>query len=270
MTLILAWPSGDNLCVIADTRLSAGQRVSVDAAPKIYAVPLVLHSPSFADGPRRYPAMGFAFAGHTAAGHITNALATAGLQALWSKDAPTPPTVGQVADYFARCAVVMVEEIRAHYPTDLASFEGLVFGWEGDGPLAYTFEITWAEGPTAAANSELMDFAKFGLYAIGQGNRVVQEHIDSEWKAGRKATGYSALQAVIANDSHHSVGGSVQCAITTKHGVELKPVLEVDETGRAAGGFIGAGGSHLGPVGNLSPFGSGPVIINPWPNPHAK
>ncbi|MBB4099376.1 hypothetical protein [Sphingomonas kyeonggiensis] len=256
MTLILAWLSGDNLCVIADTRLSAGQRVSVDAAPKIYAVPVVLHSPSFADGPRRDPAMGFAFAGHTAAGHMTNALATAGLQALWSKDTPTPPTVGQ-------------EEIRAHYPTDLATFEGLVFGWEGDGPLAYTFEITWAEGPTAVANAELMDFAKFGLYAIGQGHRVAQEHIDSEWKAGRKATGYSALQAVITNDSHHSVGGSVQCAITTKHGVELKPVLQVDETGRAVGGFMGAGGSHLGPIGDLVPFGSGPVIIHPRPKHHA-
>ena len=98
MTLILVWPSNDALCVKADTRLSAGQRVSIDAAPKIYAVPIVLHSPTLADGPQRCAPMGFTFAGHTAAGHMTNALATAGLQALWSNGKPKAPRVEQVAE----------------------------------------------------------------------------------------------------------------------------------------------------------------------------
>lgn len=263
MTLILVWPSNDALCVIADTRLSAGQRVSVDAAPKIYAVPIVLHSPVLTDGPQRCAPMGFAFAGHTAAGHMTNALATSGLQALWSNGQPKAPHVEQVADYFARCAVTVVEKIRSHYPEDLASFEGLVFGWEGEGHLAYTFEVTWEYGPKAIAQVELMDFNKFGMYAIGQGHHVAQAHIDSEWRAGRRATPYSALKAVIADETEPSVGGSLQCAITTKHGTELKVVLEVEESGQAFGGFMGASGSHLGMIGELAPFGSGPVVLGP-------
>lgn len=261
MTLVLVWPSSDALCVIADTRLNAGQKVSVDAAPKIYAVPIVLHSPTLADGPQRCAPMGFTFAGHTAAGHMTSALATAGLQALWSDGEPKAPKVEQVADYFARCAVTVVEDIRSHYPQDLASFEGLVFGWEDKGHLAYTFEVIWEHGPKAIAQVELMDFDKFGMYAIGKGHHVAQAHIDNEWQAGRKATAYSALKAVIADESERSVGGSLQCAITTKHGTELKAVLEAEESGQAFGGFMGAGGSHLGMIGELAPFGSGPVVL---------
>lgn len=263
MTLVLAWLSNDALCVIADTRLSAGHKVSVDAAPKIYAVPIVLHSPILTDGPLRCAPMGFTFAGHTAAGHMTNALATAGLQALRSEDEPRAPKVEQVANYFARCAVSVVEEIRSHYPADLASFEGLVFGWEGEGPLAYSFEVAWVHGPKAIAQVELMDFTKFGMYAIGKGHRIAQAHIESEWQANRKATAYSALQAVIADEHEPSVGGSLQCAITTQYGTELKAVLEVNEFGQAFGGFMGAGGGHLGMIGDLVPFGSGPVVLGP-------
>lgn len=264
MTLVLAWLSNNALCVIADTRLSAGQQVSVDAAPKIYAVPIALHSPTLTDGPLRCAPMGFTFAGHTSAGHMTNALATAGLQALWSQHEPRAPTVEQVAKYFARCAVSVVEEIRSHYPKDLASFEGLVFGWEGLGPLAYSFEVTWELGPKAIAQVQPMDFTKFGMYAIGSGHRIAQAHIYSEWKAGRKATAYSALQAVIADESERSVGGNLQCAITTKHGTELKAVLEVSASGQAFGGFMGFTVSQLGMIGNLIPFGSGPIVLGPW------
>lgn len=263
MTLILVWPSDDALCVIADTRLSAGQTVSVDAAPKIYAVPIVLHSPVLRDGPQRCSPMGFAFAGHTAAGHMTNALATAGLQALWSDEEPKAPKVEQVAEYFARCAITVVEEIRSHYPDDLASFEGLVFGWEDEGHLAYSFEVTWEYGPKATAQVELMDFNKFGMYAIGQGHNIAQAHIYSEWRAGRKATPYSALKSVIDDEGECSVGGSIQCAITTQHGTELKAVLEVTASGQAFGGFMGASGGHLGMIGQLMPFGSGPVVLGP-------
>lgn len=263
MTLVLAWLSEDGLCVIADTRLSAGKKVSVDAAPKIYAVPIVLHSPTLAEGPLRCAPMGFTFAGHTAAGHMTNALATAGLQALWSKDLPKAPPVEQVAAYFARCAITVLEEIRSHYPQDLATFEALVFGWEDKGPLVYSFEMTWEYGPKAKVQIELMDFAKFGMYAIGEGHRSAQAHIESEWEAGRNATPYSALQAVIDDETDSSVGGGLQCAITTRYGTELKAVLHVGESGQAFGGFMGAGGTSLGMIGELLPFGSGPVVLGP-------
>lgn len=62
---------------------------------------------------------------------------------------------------------------------------------------------------------------------------------------------------MIADEHERSVGGSLQYAITTQHGTELKAVLKVSESGQAFGGFMGAGGGHLGMIGDLVPWGAG-------------
>jgi hypothetical protein len=261
MTLVILWRDADNIVVIADTLFRAGGRPGAEVGPKIFATPVCIRT--FGDdGQRRICAnVGFAFAGHTAAGQVTQALASAGLQNLAGGQSDSCPTIEQIAAYYARCAAYVVREFRRHHASDFYLFEGVVFGWQGGRAEAYSFEVKIDDHAMPCATVEWMDFSKFGLYAIGQGHEKIQAFIKQTYSEGRKSTPYEALYSVITDAAVPSVGGAIQAAVARMSGVELKPVLRVDPAGLAKGGFMGAEQSDLGMVGDYLPMSIEPIVL---------
>ncbi|MEP4959862.1 MAG: hypothetical protein ABJU19_11180 [Roseobacter sp.] len=205
--------------------------------------------------------MGFAFAGFTSAGQATHAIASAGLQNLAGPVGSACPSVEEVARYYSRCGTYVVDEMRRHFASDKYRFEGVVFGWQSDQAVAYTFELGINSDGNAASHLTHLDFNKHGLYAIGQGHERVQDFIDKSGSTGKQASPYDALLSVIADKTIPTVGGGIQAAVAGRKGVELKSVLLVDETGMAQGGFMGADMGRLGSVGDLTPINIEPVVL---------
>ncbi|WID97520.1 hypothetical protein QO058_04430 [Bosea vestrisii] len=268
MTLVLLWKNGSDAVVIADTLFRSGERNALEVGPKIFSIPVRIEAYGEHEEPARHCLdMGFAFAGHTAAGQVTHAIASAGLRNLTGPLGSSAPSVAAVSDYYARCAVQVVGEIRKYYPSDKCLFEGVVFGWENEGAVAHSFEIGVDAEGGATSKSEPMDFKRFGLYGLGQGVAEVQDFIDRSWAAGRKASPYEALQAIIEDERVPGVGGSIQAATVSVRGVELKPVLRIDNGGLAKGGYMGIDQDRLGAVGDLLPLGTRPVGLVKVPAP---
>lgn len=260
MTLVLLWKNGSDVVVIADTLFRSGGRNALEVGPKIFSIPVRIEAYGDHEEPARHCLdMGFAFAGHTAAGQVTHAIASAGLRNLTGPSGSSAPSVAAVSDYYARCAVQVVGEIRKFFPSDKCLFEGVVFGWENEGAVAYSFEIGVDAEGEATSKSEPMDFKRFGLYGLGQGVAEVQDFIDRSWAAGRKASPYEALEAIIEDEHVPGVGGSIQAATVSVRGVELKPVLWIDNGGLAKGGYMGIDQDRLGTVGDLLPLSMRPV-----------
>lgn len=264
MTLILIWLHEGEVSVIADTRFTSQRNPPLEIGPKIFSVPITLHT-NVGEAPQRVSPMGFAFAGDTPIGQVTHAIATAGLQALFSPEKLSAPSVEQVASYYARIATGIVEEFCLIGFTN-PSFEAVIFGHDDGKGVAYSLEIGIDLNGAVLALQEPYDFKKHLLYAIGQGAEHVQAHIDAEWAGGRKSTVYEALGAVIRNEYVPSVGGSIQCAITGPNGVELKAVLQAGNDGLAKGGYMGLDIAKMGLVGAFVPFGSGPVVLKSQTN----
>jgi hypothetical protein len=262
MTLVLVWQHNDEVVVIADTLFGARGRTALEVGPKIFAIPVRVSCLGSEKPPHACPDFGFAFAGHTASGQVTHALASAGTLNLFANQVEACPAVADVAAYYGRCAAYVVNEMLRFHQTPDYLFEGIVFGYENGGGVVYSLDVKIELG---VAHTEIvrLDLTKYGLFAIGQGHEKVQNHIDTAWAGGKKSTLYEALQAVIEDDDTHSVGGAIQAAIAQKGGVELKPVLQVDVSGRARGGFMGADSSLLGMVGQFSPMSISPIILPP-------
>lgn len=260
MTLVLLWKSGSDMIVIADTLFRSGGRNSLEIGPKIFSIPICIEVyGEKEESPNHCPDMGFAFAGHTAAGQVTHAIASASLRNLSGRTAGAAPSVVAVSNYYARCAAQVVDEIRKHYPSDECRFEGVVFGWENEGAVAHSFETGVDAVGRATSKSEPMDFNRYGLYGLGQGFAEVQNFIDRNWAAGHKASPYEALEAIIEDEGVPSVGGSIQAATASVRGVELKPVLRIDNSGLAKGGYMGIDQGRLGTVGDFMPMNMRPV-----------
>lgn len=261
MTLILIWKNKSDIIVIADTSFSEKGRPGMQLGPKIFSVPM--RATIFgSDSPAQTCSnMGFAFAGFTAAGQFTHAIASAGLQNLVGSEESALPTVEDVAAFYSRCAVIVVNEIRSRYAPADYTFEGVVFGWQSNEAVAYTFDVGIDSECSAVSNITPLDFAEYGMYAIGQGHEKIQEFIEKTAAEGRQASPYDALRSVIKDEEITAVGGDMQAAVAGSEGVELKPVLYVDETGLAEGGFMGVDLSELGTVGDFVPLSMRPVVL---------
>lgn len=260
MTLIMFWRNGPDIVVIADTQLSFNSKPTVDSAPKIFAIPIAI---SAGAEPKRYPDMGFAFAGHTAAGQMTHALGSAGCRNLVGDLGSAGPSVKDVADYFSRCAVEVGNAILQKFPTGDCAFEGLVFGLEGGQAVAYSFELGKGMDRMMCKAVEKIDFDRCIIHGIGVGLDRVTKFFTDSFDQGVKAHPLDALAAMIADDEYPTIGGRIQAAIVGQYGVELKPVLWIDVDGRGNGGYMGFDQMRLGAVGEFSPLSTGTFVIGP-------
>ena len=193
MTLVLFWRDNANIVVIADTLFRANGQNALEVGPKIFAVPVRLKAFSSNAPAFICPDMGFAFAGHTAAGQVTHAIASASLANLAGREEAAPPTVADVAHFYGRCAAYVVGEMLRNHESVRFLFEGIIFGWEGDAAIAYSFEVKIEHG-RSFSTVEHVDFAKHGLYAIGQGDEKIQAFIYQSCANGIKASPYDALE----------------------------------------------------------------------------
>lgn len=260
MTMVMFCRTDVGVSIIADTLFRANGRPGLEVGPKIFTVPVTVRTFN-SDKFHRCLDMGFAFAGFTSAGQVTHAIAAAALQNLVGNEPHGIPNVNDVADYYARCAAFVVNEMRRSVASDHFLFEGAVFGWEDEEPIVFTFDVKIGDDAKATAFVERMDFEKTLLYVIGDGFSHAQQRLWEIWECGTKAKPHQLLASVIESSDFPSVGGSMQGATITSRGVELKPILWADGTGLATGGYMGADIGQLGDVGGLFPVSDRPIIL---------
>lgn len=183
MTLILAWKAIEGISVVADTRFGGSSTMS-EAGPKIFSVPITLNR--WREGrveteKHRLPHMGFAFAGNTFAGQTTHSLATTCLGNLVTYEFDNGPTVNEVADFYAKCSKLVVDERRRWIATDAHCFEFLVFGRSGpeEQDQAFVGEVYVDAEGKAACKIEEIDFSIYGLYLLGDGGAKVREIVEA-------------------------------------------------------------------------------------------
>lgn len=236
MTLVLAWKTIEGIAVIADTRFGSENQTVANAGPKIFSVPIVLNRQGrrLATEKIYLPHMGFAFAGNTFAGQATHALATTCLLNLIEiEEAETGPTVQNVADLYARCAAMVVNERRQWLRTDIHLFDGLLFGRSSANAEAegWSIEVKIDDNGSAICAAEPVDFSKGGLLSFGSGApqvRVLLDELTS--KAGDIPTIVDPLQLLreVMDDADiTSVDGYQQFAVAAEGGVELRPNLTI-------------------------------------------
>lgn len=231
MTLVLAWKTIEGITVIADTRFGGGSTMS-EAGPKIFSVPITLNK--WRDGyveteKRRLPHMGYAFAGNTFAGQTTHALATTCLGNLVTYEFDNGPTVSEVADFYARCSKLVVDERRRWIRTDAHCFEFLVFGRshpEEQGQ-AFVGEVHVDAEGKAACKIEEIDFSVYGLYLLGDGEAKVRETIEAAQGTTSVIRPGELLQELIDDPDFPTIDGNQQFAVATPSGVEIRPVMRV-------------------------------------------
>jgi hypothetical protein len=234
MTLLLAWQMIEGLAVVADTRFGSASRTVGEAGPKIFAVPIVLnkHGNFLETEKCRLPSMGFAFAGNVFAGQTTNSLASTCLQNLLViDDFDDGPTVSEVADLYARCAALVINERRRWERTDIHLFDGLVFGRNTPTSPAQAFHISIEISEDAFAISKAIEVAQIasgGLIALGSGNARVAEIIEKACTTATDAkpailNPLQILREVMDDPDVPSVAGFQQFAVATPSGVELRP-----------------------------------------------
>lgn len=259
MTLLLIWKDGRDMVVIADTLFGGVTRV--EFGPKIFPIPIRTAAFENDDAPINHLDMGFAFAGHVNPGQFTHIIASTGLLNLLGPKGAPPPTVKEVAEFYARTAERVVGEFRKENGSDAYRFEGLVFGWEGNDSIAYTFDIDIKGRHEVSCKVEVMDFEKFGLYAIGSGHDRIQEMINEYFVTGHRISPYEALQRLIDEGSIRSVGGSQQAAVANDRGVELKVIGTVQNGKLEQIKFMGCDIEELGTIGQFVPTGKAPIIL---------
>jgi hypothetical protein len=236
MTLVLAWQMMEGLAVVADTRFGSESRTVGEAGPKIFAVPIVLNKHrKFVETEKcRLPSMGFTFAGNVFAGQTTNGLASTCLQNLLVvNDFDDGPTVSDVADLYARCAALVVNERRRWERTDIHLFDGLVFGRSTPASPAQAFHISIEINEDAVAISKASEVAQVtsgALVALGSGHAKVAEIIEKARETATDAmpailSPLKILREVMDDPDVPSVAGFQQFAVATPSGVELLPGL---------------------------------------------
>lgn len=231
MTLVLAWRTLEGITVVADTRFGGKGTVS-EAGPKIFSIPITLNK--WRDGyieteKHRLPHMGFAFAGNTFAGQTTHALATTCLGNLVADDFDNGPTVKEVADFYAKCSKLVVDERRRWIATDAHCFEFLLFGRSEskETDQAFVGEVYVDLGGHAACKIEEIDFSIFGLYALGDGTANVKEIVEAARGSATIVRPGELLQQLIDDPNFPTIDGNQQFAVATRSGVELRPVLRM-------------------------------------------
>jgi hypothetical protein len=232
MTLVLAWKTLEGIAVIADTRFGSRSNTVAEAGPKIFSVPITLNK--WRDGhveteKFRLPEMGFAFAGNTFAGQTTHSLVTTCLGNLVTYEFDNGPTVAEVAEFYARCSKLVVDERRRWIPNDSHCFEFIFFGRSAPSEQSQAFvgEVYVNPEGKAECTAKEIDFDTYGLYMLGDGATKVMEIVEGARGTPNVIRPGELLQKLIEDPDFPSIDGNQQTAVATPSGVELRPVMRV-------------------------------------------
>jgi hypothetical protein len=205
---------------------------------------------------RTFPNMGFVFAGNVLTGQFTHALASACLQNLVGGTTSTEVQVGDVAAIYAKAATQIVLERWKHVKSLSYGFDGVVFGRPSSGPTSAFHINIGLDDNGAHTHVEPVNFEETNVQAIGSGAPSARAYISQNRQAGVPLRPIEIMDHVIGDSEVPSVSGTVQLAVTTKTGVELRPILR--HTSDRAGEFtlLGVNVLHLGMVGPYVPVGT--------------
>lgn len=260
MTLVIGFMSKEGFSVVADTRFGSNRLIVAEAGPKVFSVPIILNI--WQDGreslKRHLPNMGFAFAGNTFAGQSTHAVASTYLQNLLVEAFDAGPTVHEVVELYARCAKLVVDERRRWQRTDIHLFEAIVFGRSGPSAKSQAFALYVSIGEDAAAAVTVEEVAADSLLfvTLGDGDEQVKAQVEAGLKNNEPILPWDLLQAVITDQKVATVGGSMQVAVSTASGVELRPVLTLATDGVRDLNILGFGLTEIGLMGRYFPAGT--------------
>lgn len=260
LTLILISSMRGELHVIADTEFGQAGATGSQVGPKVFPVPIQAIDLDAANK-RAFPSMGFAFAGNVLSGQFTHSVASTCLQNLVGGTTEADVQVGDVAQVYAKAAEQIVLERWRHRKLSGYGFEGVVFGRpSGGATAAFRLNIEMDDGKASVLVEEL-DLTKTSAHAIGSGATSARAYIDSARKAGKPFRPIEISDSVIGDPAVPSVSGTVQLAVTTETGVELRPIFR--HRGDRAGEFtlLGVNILSLGMAGPYVPIGT-PISVD--------
>ncbi|MEQ1954888.1 hypothetical protein [Mesorhizobium sp. CN2-181] len=246
--------------MIADTEFGQSGATGSQVGPKVFPVPIQAIDLDAANK-RAFPSMGFAFAGNVLSGQFTHSVASTCLQNLVGATTKADVQVGEVAHVYAKAAEQIVLERWRQAKLSGYGFEGVVFGRPASGATAAFRLNVGVDDGTASVFVEELDFTKTSVHAIGSGASSARAYIDSARSAGKPFRPIEIMDSVIGDPSVPSVAGTVQLAVTTKTGVELRPIIR--HRGDRAGEFTLSGVNvlTLGMAGAYVPIGT-PISVD--------
>lgn len=255
MTLILITSVKGELHVLADTEFGQGRATGSQVGPKVFLVPMQAIDLDGNDK-RIFPNMGFAYAGNVLSGQFTHALASGCLQNLVGATTSTEVQVGEVADIYAKAAEQIALERWKHLKSSKYGFDCVVFGRPSSGSTSAFHINIGVDDNGAHTHVEPINFDETNVQAIGSGAPAARAYISRNLQAGIPLRPIEIMDHVINEPEVPSVSGTVQLAVTTKAGVEIRPIFRY--TSDRAGEFtlLGVNVLHLGMVGQYVPIGT--------------
>ena len=259
MTLLLVWSEDSQITVIADTLFGAPDGSGSTAGPKIFHLPIRV-SDLDDEVFETLPSMGFAFAGNTVSGQFTQALAATCLQNLAAPNRDNRPSVGDIAQFVANCALRVVEERSRRKALDGYGFDALVFGHSPElgRPQAFHFKVAWNEEARYVAPVGELTFSEDPIHAFGSGARYARQMREDLKRHGHAVHPQDLMDLTIASPDEPTVGGEYQGATAFPSGVELRPVMRsFDREGRpdVDYGVMGINMHAVGMVAGYIPVG---------------
>jgi hypothetical protein len=260
--------ASEGVGLVADTRFGSQQTTAATAGPKVFTVPIILNM--WQDGKaeslkKHLPNMGFAFAGNTFSGQSTHGVASAYLQNLLVETFDEGPTVEAVANLYARCAKLVVNERRQWLRSDIHCFEAVIFGRsQPSAPSqAFVFDVSIDADAHAYCEVKEVPFDNVQAITLGDDCARVSARINKALEGPAPMKPWDVLQAVIEDDEVVTVGGYQQIAVSTPSGVELRPIFNGYGSNRGSMSILGFDLSDLGPIGSYVPAGTHAAIEYP-------
>lgn len=265
MTLVIGFMSSEGVGIVADTRFGSNHTIAADAGPKIFTIPIILNKwqdQSAESEKLHLPNMGFAFAGNTFSGQSTHALASTCLQNLMVEVFDGGPSVEEVANLYARCGKLVVDERRQWLRSDIHCFEAVVFGRSRPSAAsqAYGLEIFIGADGTADCTAEEVNFDDLLIFTLGDGNTQVNAQVEAGLRNKDRIVPWQVLQSIIDDENVASVGGHQQIAVSTPSGVELRPIFVTGDGKPKSVKILGFDLSSIGMIGEYWPVGSHAAI----------
>lgn len=265
VTLILITSVQGELHVLADTEFGQGSSTGSQVGPKVFVVPIQAID---LDGgnKRTFPNMGFAFAGNALTGQFTHALASTCLQNLVGATTDVEIQVRDVADVYANAAKQILIEFWRHKGLSGYGFDSVVFGRASSGPTnAFRVKVSVNhEGANSVV--EKLSFEEARIHAIGSGVSAARARIERIIQDNLPLRPIEIMDSVIGDPEVPSVSGTVQLAVTTKTGVELRPVLRHKSDRAGEFTLMGVNILTLGMAGPYVPIGTPIHIDTPFEN----
>jgi hypothetical protein len=143
----------DTLILAADSRITRGNEVTTDVAPKILPIHMTVGDKY---GRRTFfPPYGFAFAGSVTSAFLTHSTAEHCLVGLFGDINSNSPSVMEVAQIYSDICRLQIREVGIRLPADQAKaalFEAIICGLSSDTGEIAAFHIA----PTLGAELEIV------------------------------------------------------------------------------------------------------------------